>query len=104
MEYSDIVISLRVSPRDIHTVPAQAGRKPVWFYAFEQNGMIYVESGREHEPKSQIKGRFALPERQFSVMLSLYQRRKKGEAVSKEAAACSHCQVYWYGIFKELNF
>jgi hypothetical protein len=98
----DLVSSFRTAPRDVHTVPTD-GREPVWFYTYVQRGALYVESGRDHSPKSRISGRHRINEAEYQVMLNLYHRRKRGEAVSREASEATLCQVYWYGIFADLG-
>jgi hypothetical protein len=100
--YQDLVSSFRTAPRDVHTVPTD-GREPVWFYTYVQRGALYVESGRDHSPKSRISGRHRINEAEYEVMLNLYHRRKRGEAVSREASEATLCQVYWYGIFADLG-
>jgi hypothetical protein len=101
--YQEIAAELHTSPRDIPTAPVRPGYRPRWFYAYEEGGTIYVESGRSHDPKSSISGRRRLSENDFSPMLDLYKRRKNGERISSEALARTRCQVYWYGIFQDFG-
>ena len=98
MTYRDIAANLRANPRDISTAPVQPGRKPRWFYAYEEGGIIYVKSGQDQSPKSSIKGRRSLSEKDFSAMLNLYHRRKRGVPVSAEAEAITYQQVYWLSL------
>lgn len=102
MMYADLINNFTESPRDVHTVPL-ADRIPVWFYTYADNGILYVEPGRFHEPKSKITGRRRLIESEYHVMLDTYHRRQQGEAVYAEVTAVTMCQVYWYGIFSDLN-
>ena len=99
--YATIVENFQAAPRDIHTVPLKG--EPHWFYVYAENGNLYVEAARTHTPSSTIKGRRLLVSAECAMMMDIYQRRKKGEAVSKEATKATRCQVYWYGIFAELG-
>lgn len=44
-----------------------------------------------------------LPKDECNEILSIYHRRLRGEQVSAEEQACTHSQVYWYGIFAKMN-
>lgn len=99
--YANIVKYFQDHPKDVHTVPLKG--EPRWFYVYAENENLYVEVARMHTPSSSIKGRRLLVPAQCETMLNIYQRRKKGEHVSKEASRATRCQVYWYGIFAELG-
>lgn len=100
--YNDLLNEFRHSPRDVITVPMN-GSAGIWFYVFEENGFIYVDSAKSKKPSSLISTRRKLNENDFDEILSLYQLRKKGTAVSVEATKTTVNQVYWYGIFSELG-
>jgi len=100
--YRDLVYSFGANPRDVHTVPLD-GREPIWFYTYAEDGVLYVEAGRDHFPKSTISGRHKINPSEFELMLDIYRRRKQGKAVSQEASMATMCQVYWYGIFSDLK-
>ena len=100
--YQKLLNSYGATPRDVHTVPVQPGREPVWFHVSVEDGAVYVESGLFHEPRSRIYGRRKLNPSECDAMLSLYHRRQRGESVAAEASRTTQNQVYWYGIFAEL--
>lgn len=99
--YKRLVEEFMRSPRDVHTVPVT--RKDYkWFYVFARSNNLYVESARNNTPKCVVKRR-VLPEKECNEILTIYHRRLAGEQVSTEAQNCTWSQVYWYGIFSELN-
>ena len=98
--YDTIVKEFTLNPRDVHTVPI-SGKNYKWFYVFVENGQLYVEMSHDHFPKCHVKKRNLL-EKECGRIFEIYQRRLKGESVSKEAQKCTRSQVYWYGIFHEI--
>lgn len=101
MQYSDLALHFAKFPRNVHTVPTD-GRMPRWFWVSAEQGKIYVSSGTTSDLNSNIHGRRLLNEDELETMLTLYQRRKRGEAVSVVASRTTQNQVYWYGIFADL--
>jgi len=100
--WQKILQSFLAEPRDVHTVPTTT-REPIWFNVFVEKGELYVESAHHHTDSSSISKRRRLNEKLCQTMLSLYHRRIKGESVHLEATRLTMNQVYWYGIFNELN-
>lgn len=99
--YRKLIESFKGNPRDVHTVPVM--RKDYkWFYVFVEKDNLYVETAHDHTPKCSVKRR-RLQERECNEILSIYHRRICGEQVSSEAQECTRSQVYWYGIFSDLN-
>ena len=99
--YDAIVAEFQKHPRDVHTVPL-VNKPHIWFYVFVENGKLYVESAHNNTPKSSAKKR-VLSQKECSRIWKIYQERKAGKSVSNEAQANTHSQVYWYGIFSELQ-
>ena len=99
--YRKIIEEFSKFPRDIHTVPLKSN-KSLWFHVFVKDNTIHIEPSHNKTPSSKAKPR-KLPETECAKILEIYHRRAKGEAVSKEAQACTYSQVYWYGIFAEMN-
>ena len=81
VNYDDLVNSLSSNPRDIVTVPMN-NRKGKWFYAFAENGTVFVTVSKEHEPKCSIKMPRPLKKEECGELYELYLRRKKGEHIS----------------------
>lgn len=102
MCYEDLVRSFENNPRDIITRPTTR-REGKWFYVFTENGHVVVTGANEKCPKCSISKPRVLQERECQVMYELYLLRKQGKQVSKEAAQSSMNQVYWYGIFSDLD-
>ena len=100
--YKKIVEEFSNNPRDIHTVPI-IKRESKWFFVFVNEKGIFVESAHYNEPKSQIKKPILLRQEELEKILMLYHRRMRGESVSLEAQSSTRAQVYWYGIFFEMN-
>ena len=98
----DILNEFSKNPRDVHTVPTQK-REPVWFHVFCRNTNLYIESAHEKIPASEIAGVRMINKDEYGDMLKLYHRRCNGEKVSQEAQDRTMNQVYWYGIFAEMN-
>ena len=103
MNYADLVNVFAANPHDVHTVPIQAWRQPVWFSVRAENGKLYVDNAESHLPSSRISCPRVLAPGQFERVLEIYHRRKKLEAVSREAGGATANQVYWYGIFAEMG-
>ncbi|MBE6949699.1 MAG: hypothetical protein E7456_07655 [Ruminococcaceae bacterium] len=99
--YKRIVEEFRNHPRDVHTVPTNS-RPYMWFYVFVDKDKIYIEPGHHNFPKSNVKKRL-LSEKECNDILAIYHRRLAGERVYDEAKDCTHSQVYWYGIFSDMN-
>ena len=99
--YQKLVENFRNNPRDVHTVPF-VNKDFLWFHVFVINNHLYVEPAHDHSPKSSVK-KTRLKEEQCNKILEIYHRRLRGEQVSTEAQQCTYSQVYWYGIFAELN-
>ena len=99
--YKKLIEEFKCNPRDVHTVPL-SHREYKWFYVFVDKNNLYIESAHHNEPKCLVKRRL-LQEKECNDILSIYHRRLCGEKISSEAQNCTHSQVYWYGIFAELN-
>lgn len=102
--YDQVVQRFQVNPHDVHTVPLNIHKAPLWFHVFVKDGTLYVTSAKNHLPSSSISGHRSLPREQFKKMLDIYHRRKKGERVSQEATEATRNQVYWYGVFADMGF
>lgn len=100
--YQEVADFFEHNPKDVHTVPLD-GRPPIWFFVYTENGSVYVTSARSHTPSSRVSHPRELISREFDSMLLLHHRRSNGEKVSQEAKTVTQNQVYWYGIFSELN-
>ncbi len=102
LTYKDLLNEFRQNPRDVITIHMN-GSSGKWFYVFEDNDFLYVDCAISKKPSSLISTPRKLNENEFDDILSLYQLRKKGAAVSAEASRITNNQVYWYGIFSELG-
>ena len=102
MLYSDIVSHYQRVPKNVHTVPID-GREPKWFRVSVHHGGVYISAGTTPHLNSNIRGERLLIADELDTMISLYQRRKKGDFVSREASCVTQNQVYWYGIFNDLG-
>ena len=102
IRYLDLVNNLMKHPRDISTKPVtnKAGK---WFYAYAENGKVFVDTARKHTPTCSISKPRVLLEKEIEDIYELYIRRKQGHAVSKQAADVTRNQVYWYGIFSDMG-
>ena len=102
MEYKVIVDCFEKNPHDVCTVPLNR-KEPLWFYVFVKNNELWVERAKSHRNSSSLTRGRVLKESECETMIDIYQRRKDGEAVSKEATVITRNQVYWYGIFSDLG-
>ena len=102
ISYNDVVQNLSANPRDIVTNPLTK-RMEKWFYAYVDKGQIFVISAKEHFPKCSISTPRVLSEKEFDDIYELYLLRGKGHSVSKRAAEVTRNQVYWYGIFNDIE-
>lgn len=100
--YKDLVSSFENEPRDVCTVPLRK-KEPLWFYVYSNDGNLFVEVAKYHTNSSSIKKCRLLKEIECDKMMDIYHRRKRGEAVSKEAVATTRNQIYWYGVFSDLG-
>ena len=96
-----IVSELQNHPQDIQTVPLHGQGK--WFYAYSDGNDIWVTNSKTHIPSCKISKPRKLKKERYEVILQLYRRRCKGEAVSQEATSVTVHQVYWYGIFSKFD-
>ena len=99
--YRKLLENFKDNPRDVHTVPF-VRKEQKWYYVFANNNNLCIEPAHNHNPKCSVKRR-VLQEKECNEILEIYHRRLKGERVSGEAQTCTYSQVYWYGIFAELN-
>lgn len=102
MEYKDLVQSYATNPRNVHTVP-KTNAPQRWFFVSVSNAAVYVQSGTTAFVNCKIQGLRRLVPSEVEIMLSIYQRRKDNQPVSVEATKATRNQVYWYGIFSDLN-
>ena len=101
MLYQDLVESYSKEPRDVHTIPLN--REPIWFFTYVEKGFVYVRSSYIHSRSSRMKAPRKLNPAEFKIMFELYVRRKNGERVSDDATRSSQNQVYWIGIFRNME-
>lgn len=102
IRYLDLVNNLMKHPRDISTKPV-TNKEGKWFYAYAENGKVFVDVARKHTPTCSISKPRVLLEKEIEDIYELYIRRKQGHAVSKQAADVTRNQVYWYGIFSDMG-
>ena len=99
--YQDLVVSYSQEPRDVHTIPLRV--TPVWFYTYIDKGYIFVKPAHKKTPASKIRTPRKLDPAEFDTMLDLYRRRNKGQMISCDASRVTRNQVYWYGIFHDME-
>ena len=99
--WAKIVASFQSNPRDVKTCPLR--REGRWFYVCVRGGNIFVQNSKSHFPSCQIQGSRRLNPEECDPMYELYCRRQRGERVSQEAIATTVNQVYWYGIFHDIE-
>ena len=99
--WSKIISSYQSQPRDVRTQPLQKGG--LWFYVWAEGNNLYVKNSMEHQPSCQIQEQRRLNPDECQAMYDLYKRRCHGEKVSQEATRITVNQVYWYGIFYDLE-
>lgn len=99
--YQDLVESYANEPRDVRTIPLD--REPIWFFTYVENSYIYVRPARLQKPSSRMRAPRRLNPAEFNIMLDLYIRRKCGQQVSADAKKASQNQVYWYGVFRDVE-
>ena len=93
MTWQIIYESFYNNPRDVRTNPV-TNKPSLWFYVYSENG---------NDNSSKLTHRRMLDKNNFAQMLDLNDRRNQGFAISKEAIAVTVNQVYWYGIFRDLQ-
>lgn len=99
--WSEIVTSFQSNPRDVKTCPLH--REGRWFYVYVQCGNIFVQNSKSHFPSCRIQDCRRLNPEECERMYDLYCRRQRGECVFQEATATTRNQVYWYGIFRDIE-
>lgn len=102
MTYREIVEDFILNPRDVRTNPLTKSEGK-WFYVYVDNSRVYVSNAKSHNNSCSIKKPRELYSDEAEAMYELFIRRKNGESVSGEAQSITYNQVYWYGIFNELN-
>ena len=99
--YDKIVQEFKFNPRDVHTAPIRS-KAYKWYYVSVENGFLYVEPACHNIPKSSVQKR-KLNRAECNEILEIYHKRMAGDQVSNKAQECTRSQVYWYGIFSDLN-
>ncbi len=99
--WKEIVLSYRNHPRDVKTIPLY--REGIWFYVYVENGDVYLENAKNHVNSSNMKVRRKLDKKKFDTMVEIYGQRLRGEKISKYSTQVTRNQVYWYGIFADMN-
>lgn len=102
LKFNNLIYSFEKIPRDVHTYTL-TNRTPLWFYCYVENNTLYVETVKEHEPKSIIKNRLKIEDKQFDAMLKLYKDRLSNKQVSSDALNTTFQSVYWYGIIADVT-
>ena len=102
MTWQTVYESFLHDPRDVKTTP-KTNRTPLWFFVYAENGDLYIENAKNHSNSSKITQRRKLDKNNFAKMLELNDRRARGFSVSKEATSATVNQVYWFGIFHDIQ-
>ncbi|MDR1630179.1 MAG: hypothetical protein LBS36_08220 [Oscillospiraceae bacterium] len=100
--WKNIVEEFSKNPRDVKTIP-NTRREPKWFFVFATCDHVFVKSGHNHTNRSEITMQRPLKKTELEIMLDLYHRRKQGETITATATQTTRNQVYWYGIFAEMD-
>jgi len=91
--WNDILKSFASNPRDVVTL-----KKGLWFYVYEENGHLCVESGRDHTKCSEITLQRKLCYKDFEKTYCMY----VSGAPKTEIMRATHNSSYWYGIFSDV--
>lgn len=102
MTWQTVYESFQRNPRDVRTTP-KTNRTPLWFFVYAENGDLYIENAKNHSNSSKITQKRKLDKNNFEKMMHLSDRRDRGFSVSKEARSVTVNQVYWFGIFHDLQ-
>ena len=102
MNWQTVYESFLHDPRDVKTTP-KANRTPLWFFVYAEDGNIYIGNAKNHSISSKITQRRKLDKNNFEKMMDLNDRRDRGFSVSEEAQSVTVNQVYWFGIFHDLQ-
>lgn len=100
--WEKLIASFSEDPRDVATVPMKRTQCK-WFYVSVRGDKLCVESGKNHENASKIKGTRKLNDEDLAMMYDFYVRRKNGEKLDAAETVRAINQAYWYGIFAELE-
>jgi hypothetical protein len=92
-----IINNISTNSRDIKTIPLNGGG--IWFNVSTDETKIYVNNAEIKKPSSKLKQAHNLDKKEFVQMYDIYERRKRGKKVSREAAKITRNQVYIYSIF-----
>lgn len=102
MNWQTVYESFLNNPRDVKTTP-KTNRTPLWFFVYAEDDNLYIENAKNHINSSKITQRRKLDKNNFLKMTDLNDRRDRGFSVSKEATSVTVNQVYWFGIFHDLQ-
>lgn len=102
MNWQTVYESFLHNPRDVKTMP-KTNRTPLWFFVYAEDGNIYIENAKNHCISSKITQRRKLDKNNFEKMMDLNDRRDRGFSVSEEAQSVTVNQVYWFGIFHDIQ-
>lgn len=102
MTWQTIYESFLHNSRDVRTTP-KTNRTPLWFFVYAEKGDIYIENAKNHSNSSKITQRRKLDKNNFTKMMNLNDQRDRGFSVSEEARSVTVNQVYWFGIFHDIQ-
>ena len=92
--WMQIKSAYREQPRDVLTFG-----KRKYFYVYTEGDEVYLESGKNHENASVIKGRRVLDKANLEAIYAAY----RAGCGAGEVTDITFHSTYWFGIFLDLG-
>lgn len=101
--WSSVINSLLKNSADVATVPSNK-REPLWFFAFIDNGKLYVENSGNCMPSTNLSKRRKITKSDFVTVYSYYHRWANGERhLRQEVRTLSRNTAYIFGLINHFE-
>lgn len=96
--WCSVINNLLKASTDVATVPSNK-REPLWFFAFIDNGNLYVENSGNCMPSTKLSQRRKITKSDFLTVYSYYHRWANGERhLRQEVRTLSRNTAYIFGL------
>lgn len=99
--WDNIFARLNETPEDVSTVPSNK-RAPLWFFAYIENGRLYIQNSINYEPSTKMSQRREISKNNFIPVYSYYHRWANGERnLRQEVRTISRNTAYIFALISK---
>ncbi len=96
--WNKITMSLGTTPIEVATIPSN-NKEPLWFSAYMDNGVVYVDNSQEKKPSTKMSQRRKITKKDFITVYAYYHQWAKGERhLRQEVRMLSQNTAYIFGL------